>query len=92
MEITDDKVEEEKVEDGEETKVKEVKTDGKKPGPTISKPVRVNQKIYDEDIGGIDISTVDETGKLKEEKNHEINRHLPKGVRRPGIKPKHKRK
>ena len=53
--------------------------------------MRIRQKQFKEEIGGIDISSVDETGKLKEEKAHETNRHLPKGVRRPGIRTKRKK-
>ena len=63
----------------------------KKPAPTLSNPVRIRQKQFDEDIGGIDISSVDQTGTLKQEKEHEVNRHLPKGVRRPGIRSKRKK-
>ena len=63
----------------------------KKPAPTLSNPVRIRQKQFDEDIGGIDISSVDQTGTLKQEKEHEVNRHLPKGVRRPGIRTKRKK-
>ena len=63
----------------------------KKPAPSLSNPVRIMQKQYDEDIGGIDISTVDQKGTLKQEKEHEINRHLPKGVRRAGIRTKRKK-
>ncbi len=44
------------------------------------------QSVFDEDIGGIEINIIGEDGQVRQGKQFEHNRHLPRGTRRPGIR------
>lgn len=61
--------------EGEEEKKEEVKM-----------PAGTKQSVFDEDLGGIEINIIGEDGQVRQGKQFEHNRHLPRGMRRPGIR------